>query len=73
MKKISFYKMSYFSQPYSQSKKEIKVELDLFDYVTKSDVAKATGVNISDFAKKYDSATGDNSLSPKLKWILIQK
>ena len=32
--------MSYFPQPYTRSKSKIKVELDLSNYATKSDLKK---------------------------------
>ena len=37
IKKISLYKMSYFPEPHTLSKNEIKVELDLSTYSRKSD------------------------------------
>ena len=43
IKKISFYKMSYFSEPYTHSKNKIKVQLELPNYVTKSDLKKRNG------------------------------
>ena len=42
--------MSYFP-PYGYSKSNIKVELDLLNYATKSDLKNAAGVDISQFAK----------------------
>ena len=35
--KILLYKMNYFPKPYSHSKNKTKVQLDLFNYATKSD------------------------------------
>ena len=35
----------------------MKVELDLSIYVTKSDLENATGVDTSDFLKKFDLAS----------------
>ena len=52
MKKQSLYKMSYFPEPYTLSKHKIKVELDLTNNGTKSDLEIATGVNTLKFAKK---------------------
>ena len=43
--------MSYFP-PYSHNENKIGFELDLSNYATKSDLKKATGVDISQFAKK---------------------
>ena len=56
IKKILFYKMSYFPEPYTHSKKKIKVELDLYNYVTKSDFKNATGGDILKFSKNADLA-----------------
>ena len=53
IKKISLYKMSYFSEPYARTYK-IEIELDLSNYATKSDLKNATGVDTSQFAKKAD-------------------
>ena len=50
IKKISSYRMSYFLKPYTRSKKKIKVELELSNYATKSDLKNAT----SKFAKRVD-------------------
>ena len=52
-KKILLYKISYFPEP-AYSKNEIKVELDLPNYATKTDLKNAMGVDKSDFAKKAD-------------------
>ena len=38
------------------SEGRVKVELDVFNYVTKEDLKNETGVDTSDFAKKNDSA-----------------
>ena len=38
IKKISLYKMCYYPKPYNQSRNKIKVELDLSNEVTKSDI-----------------------------------
>ena len=51
-KMISLYKISYFSEPYNHSKNQIKVELDLPDYATKSDSKGATNINTRKFAKE---------------------
>ena len=47
--------MSYFP-PYSCRENKIKVELDLSNYVIKSYLKNAAGVNASQFAKKTDLA-----------------
>ena len=50
--KISLDKTSYFPEPYNRSRNKIKVELDLSNYATKSDLKNATGVDTSKFVKK---------------------
>ena len=57
MKKISLYKISHFLESYTHSKNKIKVELDLSNYATKSDLKNGTGVDTSNFAKKSDLAS----------------
>ena len=47
MKKMLLNKMSYFPEPYTHSKNKLKVELDLYNYATKSDLKSATGVDTS--------------------------
>ena len=49
IKKMSLYKISYFSEPYTGSKNKIKIKLDLSNYETKSDLKNATSVDTSDF------------------------
>ena len=44
----------YFPEP--KSSRRVKVELDLSNYATKSDLKNATGVDKSKFAKKVDLA-----------------
>ena len=48
--------MSYFSEPYTRSKKKKKVRLELSNYTTKSDMKNAAGVEILEFARKVDLA-----------------
>ena len=45
----------YFLEPKS-SRANVKVELDLSNYATKSDLKNVTRVDTSDFAKKTDLA-----------------
>ena len=52
MKKISLYKMSHYPGPNSHSRNKIKVELDLSNYATISDVKITASVNKPEFAKK---------------------
>ena len=61
--------MSYFSGPYTRSKSKIKVELDLPNHATKSDLKNATDVDASEFAKKTDLA----SLKPKIDKLDIDE
>ena len=48
--------MSYFPGPYSHKKNKVKVELDLSNYATKSDLKGLAVINMEDFAKKTDLA-----------------
>ena len=50
-----YYKMSYYP-PYKSSSNNIKVELDLTNYATKTDLKNITHVDISSFASKAYSA-----------------
>ena len=54
IKKVWLNKMSYFPEPYSHSKSEIKAELDLSNYATKYYLKNAAGVDTSKFAKQAD-------------------
>ena len=56
IKKTLLYKTNYFPEPYNRSTYKIKVELDLFNYATKSDFKNTTGVGTSDFGKRVDLA-----------------
>ena len=57
IKKISLYKMSYISEPYTRSKSKIIVKLGFSSYAAKSDLKKVTGVDTSSFNKKADLAS----------------
>ena len=46
-----YYKMSYY-RPYKSSSNNVKVELDLTNYVTKTDLKNITHVDVSSFASK---------------------
>ena len=46
-----YYKMSYYP-PYKSSRKNIKVELDLTNYATKTDLKNITQVDVGSFASK---------------------
>ena len=54
IKKIALYKMNSYLDPDICGESKIKIESDLSNYAVKSDLKKATGVDISDFAKKTD-------------------
>ena len=47
--------MSYYS-PYKSSSNNVKVELDLTDYATKTDLKNITHVDVSSFASKTNLA-----------------
>ena len=44
--------MSYFTEPYTHIKNKTKVELDLSNYATKSDLKNTAGIDTSIVAKK---------------------
>ena len=44
--------MSYFTEPYTRIKNKTKVELDLSNYATKSDLKNTAGIDTSIVAKK---------------------
>ena len=48
--------MSYYPEPDSYGRNKIKVELDLYNYATKSNIKNVTGVDTPKFAKKIDLA-----------------
>ena len=50
-----YYKMSYYP-PYKSSSNNIKVELDLTNYTTKTDLKNITHVDVSSFASKTNLA-----------------
>ena len=56
IKRISLYKMIYYPEPGSHSKKKIKNELDLSNYATKFDLKGAIETDTSGCAKKTDLA-----------------
>ena len=55
--------MSYFPDPYTRSKSKIKVELDLSNYVTNSDLRNVTDVDTSQFAKRTDLASSKSDVN----------
>ena len=56
IKRISLYKMIYYPETGSHSKKKIKNELDLSNYATKFDLKGAIETDTSGCAKKNDLA-----------------
>ena len=53
--KILYHKMSYYP-PYKSSSNNVKVELDLTNYATKTDLKNITHVDVSSFASKTNLA-----------------
>ena len=51
-----YYKMSTYYPPYKISSSNIKVELDLANYATKTDLKNITHVDVSSFASKTNLA-----------------
>ena len=51
------YKMSQYFPPYTRSGRNIKVELDLGNYATKTDLKYVTHVDVSSFASKANLAS----------------
>ena len=56
----------YFPEPKSLGGK-VKVELDLSNYVIKTDLKKATGIDTSSYAKKVDLANLKLKIKKKKK------
>ena len=54
--KRAYYKMSTYYPPYKSSSNHIKVELDLTNYATKTDLKNITDVDVSSFASKTNLA-----------------
>ena len=50
-----YYKMSYYP-PYKSSSNNVKVELDLINYATKTDLKNITNVDVSSFGSKSNLA-----------------
>ena len=51
-----YYKMSTYYPPYKSSSSNVKVELDLTNYATKTDLKNITHVDVSSFASKTNLA-----------------
>ena len=56
IKKIFFYKMGYFPEPYTHSKNKIEVKLDFPNYAKRSDLKSAKGLDTSKFSNYTDLA-----------------
>ena len=54
--------MSQYSPPYNSSSNNIKVESDLTNYATKSDLKNITHVDVSSFASKTNLAALKNEV-----------
>ena len=54
--KMAYYKMSTYYPPYKSSYNNIKVELDLTNYATKTDLKNITHTDVSSFATKTNLA-----------------
>ena len=54
--KRGYYKMSTYYRPYKSSSNNIKVELDLTNYATKTDLKNITHVDVSSFVSKTNLA-----------------
>ena len=67
--------MSYIPEPYSYNQNKIKVELDLCNYATKSDLKGETSIDTWKFSKKVDLAGLKSDVDKlnidKLKKLLI--
>ena len=48
--------MSTYYPPYKSSSSNVKVELDLTNYTTKTDLKNKTHIDVSSFARKTNSA-----------------
>ena len=72
-KKILFYKMSCFPEPFQHAINKIKIELDLDNYATKSDLKSATCFVTSRFAYNADlvSLKSDVDDFDALKTVLV--
>ena len=72
-KKILFYKMSCFPEPFQHAINKIKIELDLDNYATKSDLKSAACFVTSKFAYNADlvSLKSDVDDFDALKTVLV--
>ena len=62
------YKMSAYYPPYRSSSNNVKVELDLTNYATKTDLKNITHVDVSSFASKTNLAASKTKIdADKLK------
>ena len=69
------YKMSQYFPPYGISRGDIKVELDLSNYATKTDLKNCTHVDVSSFESEINLASlkteVDKIDADKLKTVLV--
>ena len=75
MDKKRFYKISQYFPPYKSHGRDIKVELDLNNYVTKTDLKNVTHVDVSSFASKTNIASlkteADKTDADKLRTVPV--
>ena len=75
MDKKRFYKISQYFPPYKNHGRDIKVELDLNNYVTKTDLKNVTHVDVSSFASKTNIASlkteADKTDADKLRTVPV--
>ena len=73
--KKRFYKISQYFPPYKSHGRDIKVELDLNNYVTKTDLKNVTHVDVSSFASKTNIASlkteADKTDAEKLRTVPV--
>ena len=73
--KIKYYKMSTYYPPYKSSSNNIKVDFDLTNYATKTDLKNITHVDVSSFASKTNLAALKNEVDKidvdKLKTVPV--
>ena len=73
--KTKYYKMSTYYPPYKSSSNNIKVDFDLTNYATKTDLKNITHVDVSSFASKTNLAALKNEVDKidvdKLKTVPV--
>ena len=72
IKKILSHKMSYFPEPHTRIKNNVKVKLDLSNYATKFELESVTGFDTPNSAKNSDSVSFKTSVN-KLRKLDVDK